>query len=265
MMNYRNLVQFVGYEGPIHMNEDQFRLFWNPLSEPYMREGGVSKVILSQHRSGYFDFNKKLPYLYLSKNWWFAGCHTKKTFLSGRSGKIGHVSVNQLGIFQLRETKTKNSKTFNHLPHMPDKDILKLMGIVSVDQSNCDLSEPAMLGEKMSKLSGYLCHSIYELHPVAREYHTQKRRNKETPDTEKTPWMRCPCRIAGWIVEVYFNSKDVDTQGVCTAADQFYQNFRYWKFAFHKDQQLIDSSSTRSDSDVDPESEHSDQLFVSSI
>ena len=48
MMNYRNLVQFVGYEGPIHMNEDQFRSFWNPLSEPYMREGGVSKIILSQ-------------------------------------------------------------------------------------------------------------------------------------------------------------------------------------------------------------------------
>ena len=49
-MNYRNLVQFVGYEGPIHMNEDQFRAFWNPLSEPYMREGqgGVSKIILSQ-------------------------------------------------------------------------------------------------------------------------------------------------------------------------------------------------------------------------
>ena len=47
-MNYRNLVQFVGYEGPIHMNEDQFRAFWNPLSEPYRREGGISKVILSQ-------------------------------------------------------------------------------------------------------------------------------------------------------------------------------------------------------------------------
>ena len=47
-MNYRNLVQFVGYEGPMHMNEEQFRAFWNPLSEPFMREGGVSKIILSQ-------------------------------------------------------------------------------------------------------------------------------------------------------------------------------------------------------------------------
>merc|ERR1719312_1470336 len=103
MMNYRNLVQFVGYEGPMHMNEEQFRAFWNPLSEPFMREGGVSKIILSQHRSGYFDFNKKLPYMYLSKNWWFPGEDTKKTFLSGKSGKIGHVAVNQLGIFQLRE------------------------------------------------------------------------------------------------------------------------------------------------------------------
>lgn len=66
--------------------------------------------------------------MYLSKNWWFPGQHTKKTLLSGKSGKIGHVSVNQLGIFQLRESKIKNSKTYNHLAHIPDKDILKLMG-----------------------------------------------------------------------------------------------------------------------------------------
>ena len=48
MINCRNLVQFIGYEGPMHMNEDQFRAFWNPLSDAYMKEGGISKVILSQ-------------------------------------------------------------------------------------------------------------------------------------------------------------------------------------------------------------------------
>ena len=61
--------------------------------------------------------------------------------------------------------------------------------------------------------------------------------------------------------------RDVDTQGVCTAADQFYQNFKYWKFAFHKDQDLIDTSTTRSDSDLDPDEsdELNDHLLVSSI
>ena len=76
--------------------------------------------------------------------------------------------------------------------------------MVSVDESNCDLSEPFRLGENMSKIHGYQGHSIYELHPVAREYHSYKRRTKET---QKNRWQRCPCRIAGWIVEVYFNSK----------------------------------------------------------
>ena len=66
--------------------------------------------------------------MYLSKNWWFPGEETKKTFLSGKSGKIGHVAVNQLGIFQLRENNGKNTKMYNHLPHKPHKDILKLMG-----------------------------------------------------------------------------------------------------------------------------------------
>ena len=61
----------------------------------------------------------------------------------------------------------------------------------------------------------------------------------------------------------------MDTQGVCNAADQFYQNFKYWKFAFHKDQDLIDTSTTRSDSDLDGDpgeaDEQADLLLVSSI
>jgi hypothetical protein len=56
---------------------------------------------------------------------------------------------------------------------------------------------------------------------------------------------------------------------VCNAADQFYQNFKYWKFAFHKDQDLIDTPTTRSDSDLEEEpdegDEQSDHLLVSSI
>ena len=43
---------------------------------------------------------------------------------------------------------------------------------------------------------------------MAREYHTQKRRNKEMKDKDR-PWMFCPCRVAGWVVEVYFNAKFV--------------------------------------------------------
>ena len=78
--------------------------------------------------------------------------------------------------------------------------------MVSVDQTNCDLSEPSMLAERMGKVPGYQSHSIYELHPVAREFHTQKRRHKESKDTAR-PWMYCPCRIAGWVVEVYFNTR----------------------------------------------------------
>ena len=70
---------------------------------------------------------------------------------------------------------------------------------------------------------------------------------------------RVTCRVNKLI------SRDVDTQGVCNAADQFYQNFKYWKFAFHKDQDLIETPTTRSDSDLDEADEHADHLLVSSI
>eukprot|EP00116_Pleurobrachia_bachei_P006084 sb/3466346/ len=200
------------------------------------------------HRSGYFDFGA-LPYMYLSKNWWASSDDSKVTLLSGRSGKVGHVSINQLGIFLLRESKTKNSKLYSHLPHTVDRDIIKLMGMVSVDQTKCDLSEPSMLAERMGKVAGYHCHSIYELHPVAREYHTQKRRNKEMKDKDR-PWMFCPCRERPtqhlqMILQFTHNlkSETVDHRGVCEAADKFNQTFKHWKFAFHKDQDMVEYQS----------------------
>lgn len=126
-------------------------------------------------------------------------------------------------------------------PFDVDKDSLKLVGIVSVDESTCDLSEPSRFGETMSKISGYQCHSIYELHPMARDYHTSRQRSKDSlTDASK----RCPCRVAGWIVEVYFASREFDTQGVCRAANQFYQTYSKWKFAFHKDQEQLTRSGT---------------------
>ena len=66
--------------------------------------------------------------MYLSKNWWGVS-GDKVTLLSGRSGRIGHVSINQLGVFLLRESRSvKNYKMYSHLPHTVDRDIIKLMG-----------------------------------------------------------------------------------------------------------------------------------------
>ena len=60
-MNHRNLVQFVGYETPMHMSEEQFRTFFRPISEPYLDEGGVSKIILSKVRPMQITAAEKLP------------------------------------------------------------------------------------------------------------------------------------------------------------------------------------------------------------
>lgn len=231
----------------MHMSEDQFRAFFRPISEPYLEKGGVSKIILSKHRSGYFEFGKKAPYTWLTRSWWYPGSESKQTFLSGKSGRLGHVAISQLGIFQLRDTQMKSGRIplDKNRPFDIDKDCLKLVGIVSVDESTCDLSEPSRFGETMSKISGYQCHSIYELHPMARDYHTSRQRSKQSKDIDASKSStRCPCRVAGWIVEVYFASREFDTQGVCRAANQFYQTYSKWKFAFHKDQDQLTRDGT---------------------
>ena len=51
-------------------------------------------------------------------------------------------------------------------------------------------------------------------------------------------------------LNIFSHNRTVDHRGVCEAADKFNQTFKHWKFAFHKDQDMVEYQSVHQTEDT---------------